>query len=105
MSCVRDYSLRIFQAQALSTAAPELVAEMSANIADSLATITEQVDDTSALPLDLGTTVDILGSVIRYSYNQLSKTMIFHVKVFIDLALQTVVGLLNKKSLLMYVYN
>ena len=40
---------------------------MSADIIDSLATITGQVENTSALPLDLGTTVDILTSVLRYN--------------------------------------
>jgi len=55
------------QAQALSTAtSPELVAEMSMDIINSLATITGQTESTSALPLDLGTTVDILDSVLRY---------------------------------------
>ena len=53
------------KAQALSTAAPEQVAEVSTDIVDSLVTVTEPVEDTSALPLDLGTTVDILDSIIR----------------------------------------
>lgn len=53
------------KAQALSSAAPELVAEMSADITSSLVTVTEPVEGTSALPLDLGTTVDILNSIIR----------------------------------------
>ena len=53
------------KAQALSTVAPEQMAEVSAGIADSLVTVTEPVENTSALPLDLGTTVDILDSIIR----------------------------------------
>ena len=63
MSSVYEYSC--IQAQALSAAASELVAEMSTDIIDSLVTITGQVEDTSILPLDLGTAVDILNSVIR----------------------------------------
>ena len=55
----------IMKAQALSTAAPEQMAEVSADIADSLVTVTVPVENTSALPLDLGTTVDILDSIIR----------------------------------------
>ena len=66
MSSVYEYSC--IQAQALNAAPPELVAEMSIDIIDSLVTITGQVEDTSVLPLDLGTTVDILNSVIRYNH-------------------------------------
>ena len=59
------YTCVYIKAQALSTAAPEVVAEMSTNIIDSLVAITEPVNDTSVLPLDLGTVVDILDTVIR----------------------------------------
>ena len=65
MCYVHHMLMYTMKAQALSTAAPEQMAEVSADIADSLVTVTVPVENTSALPLDLGTTVDILDSIIR----------------------------------------
>ena len=62
------YILCIFvKAQALALAQPQLIAEMSTDIVTSLVTITEPVENISALPLDLGSVVDVLGTVIRYA--------------------------------------
>jgi len=56
----------LFKAQALSTAQPQQIAEISTDIVDNLVIITEPVENASALPLDLGAVVDVLDTVIRY---------------------------------------
>ena len=85
------------KALALNTATPQL--ETSTDIADSLVIITEPVEGTSALPLDLGTTVEVLNSVIRYC-----KTLTILRSYAFSLVLQMSVEPLDKKSSYMYVF-
>ena len=62
--CIFDVHLSV-KAQALSTAQPQQIAEISPNIVNNLVTITEPEEDTSVLPLDLGAVVDVLDTIIR----------------------------------------
>jgi len=59
-------SLFLIKVQKVSTAQPQEVAKLSANVVNRLATITNPKEGASALPLDLGVTVDVINTVIRY---------------------------------------
>ena len=69
-----------FKAQEINTMQPQQAAEMSADTVNYLAAITEQTEGVSTLPLDLGSTVDIINTVIRYAGSLLIYCSINHSK-------------------------
>ncbi|XP_065917558.1 fibropellin-1-like [Dysidea avara] len=89
-----EYTIISIQTQQVNTAQLLEAARLSADIVNHLATITAPTVGASALPLDLGATVDVINTVIGYArYNGVAIYSVLY-----DTALQPQVEPLNKKN-------